>query len=73
MTKAIRSGQSVLKSLVSIGRNDISKETVRVWFDLTADDGLSVQGRRVLQTIGRNAYLDGHLLHAPDRGGLAEH
>jgi hypothetical protein len=73
MNKAIRSGQSVLKSLVSIGRNDISKETVRVWFDLTADDGLSVQGRRVLQTIGRNAYLDGHLLHAPDRGGLAEH
>jgi hypothetical protein len=60
MNKAIRSGQSIQKSLASIGRDDIPIGTVRFWFNTSAEDGLSLRGRSILQEIRRKASIDGH-------------
>jgi hypothetical protein len=57
--KVARNRQSIPESLASIDRVDISKETVRLWFDSTAEDGLSSRGKRVLQTIRDKAWIDG--------------
>jgi hypothetical protein len=58
--EAIRSGdKSIRESLASIGRADISNETVRFWFDPSTKTGLTSRGRNVLLRIQANAYIDG--------------
>jgi hypothetical protein len=59
LSQVRKSGQSISKSLASIDRGDIPSETARFWFDSTAEHGLSEQGKRVLETIRRNDYIDG--------------